>query len=57
MQSGPALWLILLTLGVLALGAAMAYGASRNKRRTAAERELTEVATRREYQAEDRDPS
>ena len=27
--SGPSLWLILLTLGVLALGAAMAYGVLR----------------------------
>jgi hypothetical protein len=55
MQSGPAFWLLLLTVGVIALGAAMAYGASRNRTRTRAERHLTEAATRREYEIEDRD--
>ncbi len=53
MESGSAFWLILLTFGVIALGAAMAYGLRRNQTRTAAEKSLTEAATRREYQVED----
>ena len=57
MESGPAFWLMLLTLGVVALGAAMMYGLRRNQTRTAAERHLTEVATKQEYRAEDRDRS
>lgn len=55
--SGPSLWLILLTLGVLALGAAMAYGVLRNRKRTTGERIATEAATRQEYASEDRDPT
>jgi hypothetical protein len=55
MQSGPAFWLLLLTVGVIALGAAMSYGVSRNRTRTRAERRLTEAATRREYEVKDRD--
>jgi hypothetical protein len=54
MQSGPVFWLMLLSVGVLALGLAMAYGISRNRTRTAGERHLTEAATRPEYQNEDR---
>lgn len=55
MESGPAFWLIVLTVGVIALGLAMAYGMMRNRRRTPAERAQTEAATKREYAAEDRD--
>lgn len=54
---GPALWLILLTLGVVALAGAMIYGTMRNRQRTLGERVATEVETRREYQREDQDPT
>jgi hypothetical protein len=57
MQSGPGFWLILLTVGVVALGLAMAFAQWRNGKRTPAEKVLTEVATRGEYKAEDRDRS
>ena len=57
MQSGPAFWLILLTVGVAALGLVMAYASSRNKKRTAQERLQTEVATKQEYRKEHRDDS
>ena len=53
--TGPALWLILLTFGVVVLGAAMIYGTMRNRQRTLSERVTTEVETKREYQREDRD--
>jgi hypothetical protein len=53
--SGQTFWLILLTLGVLLLAGAMAYGRMRTKSRTAVERAATEAATRREYAEEDRD--
>lgn len=55
--SGPSLWLILLTIGVIALGAAAIYGIVRNRQRTAAEKVVTEVETKREYEREDRDQS
>lgn len=55
--SGPSLWLILLTVGVVLLGLAMAYGVMRNRKRTAGERVATEVGTKREYAEEDRDAS
>jgi hypothetical protein len=55
--TGPALWLILLTIGVVALGAAAVYGIMRNRQRTLSDRVTTEVETRREYQKEDRDES
>lgn len=55
--TGPALWLILLTIGVIALGAAAIYGIMRNRQRTLSERVTTEVETKREYQREDRDES
>lgn len=55
--TGPALWLILLTVGVAVLGAAMIYGIMRNRQRTLAERITTEVETKREYEREDRDPT
>jgi hypothetical protein len=53
--SGQTFWLILLTLGVVVLAAAMIYGAMRNRRRTPLEEVRTEAATRREYAEEDRD--
>jgi hypothetical protein len=55
--AGPGLWLILLTLGVVVLGAALAYGMLNNRRRTLAERVTTEAETKREYDREDRDAS
>ncbi|SMQ85261.1 hypothetical protein SAMN06295905_2538 [Devosia lucknowensis] len=54
---GQAMWLILLTLGVVVLAAAMIYGTMRNRTRTLGERVMTEVETKREYEREDRDPS
>lgn len=53
--SGPALWLIVLTVGVIVLGAAIVYGMWRNRNRTLSERVLTEVETKREYEREDKD--
>jgi len=50
-------WLLILTVGVIVLGAAMAWGLIRNRARSPAERQMTEAATRREYQAEDKDES
>lgn len=55
--AGPALWLILLTVGVAVLGAAMIYGTAQNRKRTPTERVITEAETKREYEREDRDPS
>ena len=55
--AGPGFWLILLTLGVVVLGAALAYGMLNNRKRTLAERVTTEVETRREYDRENRDAS
>jgi len=55
--SGPAFWLILLTLGVLILGGAMAYGMMRNRQRRPIEKAVTEAATREVYRREDRDAS
>lgn len=55
MDITPNLWLILLTLGVVCLGAALVYGIMRNRQRTPLEREITEAGTRAEYRAEDRD--
>ena len=57
MESGPSLWLIVLTLGAILLLAAMIYGFYRNQRRSRAEEALTEAATRQEYEREDRDAS
>lgn len=48
-------WLLILTVGVIALGLAMAYGLNRNRHRTMAEKQMTEAATRQVYRAEDRD--
>jgi hypothetical protein len=57
MESGPTLWLMLLTVGVIALGLVMAFGAMRNGKRTQHERNITEAATKQEYRAESRDGS
>lgn len=57
MESGPFFWLILLTLGVIILGVAMAYGLYRSQQRSRAEKALTEAATHEEYEREDRDSS
>lgn len=56
-QYGPSAWLILLTIGVIVLIAAIVYGIMRNRQRTLGERVATEAATRDEYRAEDRDKS
>lgn len=56
-QSGPSIWLIVLTIGVVVLIAAMVYGIMRNRQRTLGERVASEAATREEYRAEDRDKS
>jgi FtsZ-interacting cell division protein ZipA len=53
--SGPALWLIVLTVGVIVLGAAIVYGMWRNRKLTLSERVLSEVETKREYEREDKD--
>lgn len=50
-------WLLVLTLGVVVLGAAIAFGAMRNRSRSLAERARTEAATREEYREEDREGS
>jgi UPF0716 family protein affecting phage T7 exclusion len=57
MQSGPAFWLVLLTLGVVVLAIAIGYGMMRNRGRTRLEKAHTEIETRREYQREDQDHS
>lgn len=41
-------------IGILILAAAIAYGLMRNRRRTTAEKQLTEAATKANYRAEDR---
>ena len=57
MESGPSLWLIVLTLGAVVLLAALIYGFYRGQQRSRAEKALTEAATRREYEREDQDAS
>lgn len=52
-----AFWLILLTVGVAALGIAMAFASRRNSQRTAQEKRVTDAATRQVYREEDRDAS
>jgi hypothetical protein len=54
-QSGPSIWLILLTIGVIILALAAVFGILRNRQRTVGEKAATEVATKAGYQAEDRD--
>ncbi|MBD8065777.1 hypothetical protein IC608_09845 [Devosia sp. PTR5] len=55
MDLSPYIWLIAVTVGVVILGAVMSYGLLRNRRRTLAEKVLTEVETKREYAREDAD--
>jgi hypothetical protein len=50
---GPYMWLLVLVLGVVALGGAIAWGMRRTAHRTLAEQARTEAATRREYADED----
>lgn len=57
MEAGPSFWLILLTIGVAALGLAMAFAIRRNKQRSPQEKMVTDAATRREFREEDRDAS
>lgn len=52
--AGPALWLIVLTIGVIVLGVAMAYGMRRNRDPTLSEKITTEVETRRGYEKQDK---
>jgi predicted MFS family arabinose efflux permease len=54
---GQAMWAVLLTIGVVVLAGAMIYGVLRNRQRTPVEKVVTEAATRREYEREDRDPT
>ena len=54
---GQAMWAVLLTLGVVALAGAMIFGTLRNRQRTPTEKIVTEAATKREYEREDRDQS
>jgi hypothetical protein len=46
-------WEILLTVCVIALGVAIAYGAVHNHNRTAADREASERGAQRIYERED----
>lgn len=55
MESGPTVWLIVLTVGAVAPGLAIAYGIMRNQTRTPAEKNAAEIASSQERQAEDRD--
>jgi hypothetical protein len=52
---GQAIWLVLLTLGVVVLAAAAIYGTMRNRQRTLSEKVTTEVATKQNYERENRD--
>ena len=56
-QSGPSIWLILVTIGVVVLALAAVFGIMRNRQRTGTEKAITEAATRANYQAEDRNRS
>ena len=53
-QSGPSIWLILVTIGVVVLALAAVFGIMRNRQRTGTEKAITEAATRANYQAEDK---
>lgn len=55
MQSGPAMWLTVLTIGVVVLAAALVFGIMRNRQRTPTERAVSEAATKAEYAVEDKD--
>ncbi len=47
-------WAIILAGGVIVLGLVIAYGEIRNRKRTSRERALTEAATHRLYEEEER---
>lgn len=55
MDIAPGLWLIILTVGIVALGMVMLTAQIRTKNRTPAEKANTEAATRAEYRREDED--
>ena len=48
-------WALATVFGVIALAIAIAYGMWMNSKRTAADRAVTNAATKREYQEEDDD--
>lgn len=55
-NAGGDLWLLMTVFGVIVLGAAIAYGMIRNRRgMTPEKRRVEEEATRRTYEAEQRD--
>ena len=54
-QNGPMLPVALWWIGAFVLALAIAYGILRNRRRTRAEKELTERATKKLYAEEARD--
>jgi phosphate/sulfate permease len=54
-QNGPMLPVAIWWIGSLVLGLVMAYGVIQNRRRTRAEKELTERATKKLYAEEARD--
>jgi hypothetical protein len=55
MDFGSPLWLIIDVVGVILLGAVIAYAIMKNRQRSPAEKRLTEEATRRLYRRTDRD--
>jgi len=57
MEITTTVWLLILTVGVIALGLALVWGLNRNRQRSPMERQVTEAATRQQYRAEDRDAS
>ncbi len=48
-------WALATVIGVIVLAIAIGYGMWINTKRTAADRQLTEAATKREYEQEDED--
>ena len=54
-QNGPAFPVALMWIGALVLGLILIYGIMRNRRRTQAEKQLTEQATKNLYAEEARD--
>lgn len=57
MDFGASVWAIPLTIGVVVLGAAIAYGIMRNRKVTPREHAQTERKTAELYDAEQRDPA
>ena len=51
------LWFLMTVVGVIILGAALAYGLMRNRRMTHGQKDLSERSTERLYDAEQRDPA